>query len=45
MQGEAVADMGSVNAVLQQFPQFHETCGIKEGDGMWHTPEDRILVW
>ena len=34
-----------VNAVLQQFPQFHETYGIKEGDGMWLAPEDRILVW
>ena len=37
--------MGSVNAVLQQFSQFHETYGIKEGDGMWLAPEDRILVW
>jgi len=34
-----------VNAVLQQFPQFHETYGIKEGDGMWLAPEDRIPVW
>ena len=34
-----------VNAVLQQFPQFHETYGIKEGDGMWLKPEDRVPVW
>jgi putative endopeptidase len=31
--------------VVQQFPQFNETYGIKEGDGMWLAPEDRIPVW
>jgi putative endopeptidase len=34
-----------VNAVLQQFPQFHETYGITEGDGMWLAPEGRVPVW
>ena len=34
-----------VNTVVQQFPQFHETYGITEGDGMWLAPENRVLVW
>ena len=34
-----------VNAVVQQFDEFLETYGVKEGDGMYLAPEDRILVW
>jgi len=34
-----------VNTVVQQFPQFNETYGIKEGDGKWIKPEDRVPVW
>ena len=34
-----------VNTVVQQFPQFYETYGITEGDGMWLKPEDRVPVW
>ena len=34
-----------VNSLVQQFSQFHETYGIKEGDGMWLAPEDRVQVW
>ena len=34
-----------VNTMVQQCPQFHETYGITEGDGMWLAPEDRIQVW
>jgi putative endopeptidase len=30
---------------LQQFDEFLDTYGIKEGDGMYLAPEDRILVW
>jgi putative endopeptidase len=33
------------NTVVQQVPQFFETYGITEGDGMWLKPEDRIQVW
>ena len=33
-----------VNAVLQQFEEFHETYSIKEGDGMYLAPEDRVAV-
>lgn len=34
-----------VNAVLAQFDEFCETYDIKEGDGMYISPEDRITVW
>ena len=34
-----------VNAVVQQFDEFLETYDVKEGDGMYLAPEDRILVW
>ncbi len=33
------------NSVVQQFPQFHEAYGITEGDGMYLSPADRVLVW
>ena len=39
------ADYIRVNSVVQQFPQFFETYGIQEGDGMWLAPEDRVAVW
>ena len=34
-----------VNTIVQQFPQFYETYGITEGDGMRLKPEDRVPVW
>lgn len=34
-----------VNVTAQQFDEFYETYGIKEGDNMYLAPEDRILVW
>ena len=34
-----------VNAVVQQFEEFYETYGVKEGDGMYLAPEDRVAVW
>lgn len=34
-----------VNTVVQQFDEFYETYGIKEGDGMYLAPEDRIAIW
>lgn len=34
-----------INSVLQQFDEFYETYDIKEGDGMYLAPEDRINVW
>ena len=34
-----------VNVTLQQFDEFLETYDIKEGDGMYLAPQDRIAVW
>ncbi len=34
-----------INVVLSQFDKFHETYGIKEGDGMYVAPDKRIAVW
>ena len=34
-----------VNSTLQQFDKFLETYDIKEGDGMYLAPEERIAVW
>ncbi|MCR5404223.1 MAG: M13 family metallopeptidase [Butyrivibrio sp.] len=34
-----------INVGLQQFDEFYETYGIKEGDGMYLAPEKRIKVW
>lgn len=31
--------------VLQQFQQFYDVFGIKEGDGMWLAPADRVTIW
>lgn len=33
------------NITLQQFSEFYETYGIKEGDGMYLAPEKRLAVW
>ena len=33
------------NVPVQQFDEFYETYGIKEGDNMYLAPEDRISVW
>jgi putative endopeptidase len=34
-----------VNVGLQQFDEFYETYGIKEGDNMYLAPEKRIAIW
>ncbi|MBQ8053784.1 MAG: M13 family metallopeptidase [Lachnospiraceae bacterium] len=33
------------NVVVQQFDEFMETYDVKEGDGMYLAPEDRITIW
>ncbi len=33
------------NVTLQQFDEFYETYDVKEGDGMYLAPEDRVVVW
>lgn len=39
------ADKLRVNRALQTIPQFYETFDIREGDGMWTAPEDRVSIW
>ena len=34
-----------INVVLQQFDEFLDFYGIREGDGMYLSPEDRVLIW
>ncbi|MBQ7168582.1 MAG: M13 family metallopeptidase [Synergistaceae bacterium] len=34
-----------VNAIVQQYPEFYRTYGVKDGDGMYLAPEDRVAVW
>ena len=34
-----------VNVGVQQFDEFQKAFGITEGDGMYLSPKDRILVW
>ena len=35
----------NVNLTVQQFDAFMDTYGVKEGDGMYLAPEDRIVIW
>ena len=34
-----------INATLQQFDEFLDCYDIKEGDGMYLAPEDRVAIW
>jgi putative endopeptidase len=34
-----------VNKVVQVFDEFYEVYGIKEGDEMYLSPEDRVSIW
>jgi len=34
-----------VNATLKNFQEFYDAFGIKEGDKMWLSAEDRVMIW
>ena len=34
-----------INATLAQYDEFLDFYGIKEGDGMYIAPEDRVAIW
>ena len=34
-----------INIPVQQFDEFIKTYDVKEGDGMYIAPQDRICVW
>ncbi len=38
-------DILRVNAVLSNFDEFYETYGVKEGDGMYVPPEERVRMF
>ena len=38
-------DSHRVNVPVREVDEFNETYGIKEGDGMWLSPDERISVW
>ncbi|AND80113.1 M13 family metallopeptidase [Streptococcus pantholopis] len=33
------------NITVTNFEDFHKTFGVKEGDGMWRAPQDRVIIW
>ena len=33
------------NVQLSNFDEFHKEFDVKEGDGMWRAPEDRVIIW
>ena len=33
------------NATVQQFDEFYQTFGVKEGDKMYLAPEERVAIW
>jgi len=33
------------NGVLRNLPEFYEAFGVKEGDGLWLPPQDRVRIW
>ncbi|WP_337176895.1 M13 family metallopeptidase [Paludisphaera sp.] len=33
------------NGVVRNMPEFHEAFDVKEGDGLWLAPEDRVRIW
>ena len=38
-------DYSRTNVPVQQFEEFYETYGVKEGDNMYLAPEDRLVIW
>jgi len=34
-----------VNGVVRNMPEFHQAFGVKEGDGAWLPPTQRVKIW
>ncbi len=45
LQNEHPLDYSRTNVPVQQFEEFYETYDVKEGDGMYLAPEDRLVIW
>ena len=37
--------MYRANGTLMNFTPFYEAFGVKEGDGMYRPPVDRVKIW
>lgn len=33
------------NVIVSNFDEFHKEFDVKEGDGMWRVPEERVIIW
>ena len=33
------------NGILRNLPEFYQAFDVKEGDGMYLKPEDRVKIW
>ena len=33
------------NVIVSNFNEFHKEFDVKEGDGMWRAPEERVIIW
>ncbi|MCR5000581.1 MAG: DUF3089 domain-containing protein [Lachnospiraceae bacterium] len=44
-QDEHPLDYLRTNVVVQQFDEFNETYGVKEGDNMYLAPGERMIIW
>ena len=33
------------NVIVSNFDEFHKEFDVKEGDGMWRAPEERVIIW
>ena len=33
------------NVQLPNFDDFFKTFDVQEGDGMWRSPEERVVIW
>ena len=33
------------NVIVTNFDEFHKEFDVKEGDGMWRAPKDRVIIW
>ena len=44
-QDEHPLSYSRTNVPVQQFEEFYETYGVKEGDNMYLAPEDRLIIW
>jgi predicted metalloendopeptidase len=34
-----------VNGIVRNMPEFYEAFGVKQGDGAWLPPEQRVKIW